>query len=424
MNTRQYDVVVVGGGAGGVSAAVGAAQSGAKVALIEKYGFLGGAATNSSVLAYCGFYTQDGEQVVQGVGQQFLDILDGQEVFRAEKQQNSGNTIVLLDRETTKRSLDALVSESDIDPYLHTHFVDASTTEAETGSSMIESIRVQHRGGFLELRAKSFVDASGDALLGFAAEADLLVSPPDKRQGSTLVMHIGGVSDQLPIPTADAMDMALAEHARQHGTLLPRSNAVCVRSPLTKELMVLLADQHMDALDVDALTRAEVDGRQLAQEIFQAFKAHLPGWQESYLSHTGPQIGIRETRRIAGLSAVSAEHIFEGYTNEKQAVAKCGWPIEDHSQPGRTTYASIGGKGGWYHILHSALQSRSHNNLWAAGRTISSDPQAYASVRVMGTGFATGHAAGVSAALQAASPQGGASTQDVREELLRQGANL
>src|SRR5699024_10637522 len=125
----------------------------------------------------------------------------------------------------------------------------------------------------------------------------------------------------------------------------------------------------------------------------------------------------------AGKGVVRAEHVFDGYTNADKAIAKCGWPIEDHSKPGQTTYSSIG-NGGWYHITHSALQSQSHGNLWAAGRTISSDPTAYASVRVMGTGFATGHAAGVSAALQAVSADGGSKTQDVRQELLRQGAEL
>lgn len=415
---------MVGGGAGGVSAAVGAAQSGAKVALVEKYGFLGGAATNSSVLAYCGFYTQAGQQVVKGVGQQFLDILEAEKVFRAEKQENSGNTIVLLDRETTKRSLDVLVSGAGVDVFLHAHFVDViSQDHPDDEGPAISGIQVQHRGGFIELRAKSFVDASGDALLGFAAQADLLVSPPPERQGSTLVMHIGGVSSQQVLPSGADMDDALRKHANENGSSVPRSNAVCVRSPLTKELMVLLADQHVDALDVDALTRAEIDGRKVAFEIFKAFQAHLPGWQESYLSHTGPQIGIRETRRIAGNGTVRAEHVFDGYTNPDEAVAKCGWPIEDHSKPGRTTYSSIGNDG-WYHIIHSALQSQSHRNLWAAGRTISSDPKAYASVRVMGTGFATGHAAGVSAALQAASTDGTAKTQEVRSELLRQGAEL
>src|SRR5699024_5366751 len=185
----------------------------------------------------------------KGIGQQFLDLLEAEKVFRAEKQKNSGNTIVLLDRETTKRSLDVLVSEAGVDIFLHTHLVDVIAQHDPTDEvSDIHGIQVQHRGGVIELRGKSFVDASGDALLGFAAQADLLVSPLSERQGSTLVMHIGGVSAEQTLPSGVDMDDALQKHAGETGTLMPRSNAVCVRSPLTNELMVLLADQHIDAL--------------------------------------------------------------------------------------------------------------------------------------------------------------------------------
>ena len=65
----EYDVVVCGGGAAGIGAAVGAARAGARVCLVEKYGFLGGAATNAQVLSYCGLFTRGDapERAVGGV---------------------------------------------------------------------------------------------------------------------------------------------------------------------------------------------------------------------------------------------------------------------------------------------------------------------------------------------------------------------
>ena len=71
---QQVDVAVVGGGAAGVAAALGAAACGARVALIEAYGFLGGTATVAGVQSYCGFHTRGAEpiQVVAGVGQRIL----------------------------------------------------------------------------------------------------------------------------------------------------------------------------------------------------------------------------------------------------------------------------------------------------------------------------------------------------------------
>lgn len=418
----EYDVVVVGGGAGGVAAARGAAQAGRTVALVEQYGFLGGAATNSSVLAYCGFFTQSGEQVVHGVGQDFIDILDSQDLYRTERFANTGNTVVLLDRETTKRTLDELLADVGVDVFHHAVLSEA-TVSGCGDSRRIETVTATHRGGRLTLSAGSFVDASGDGILAALAGANLLVSAPDHRQASTLVMHVGGV-DSHRSPSEDELDAAIAAHNAEHRTSLSRSNGTCVRNPVTGEFMLLLADQHEDALDVTALSRAEIQGRQQVHQFHQALKRNLPGWEGSYLSHTGPQIGIREARRVEGEETVTVEDVLTARKDLSTAIARCGWPIEDHSIPGSTTYSGVA-EAGWYHIPYGAVLSRTHTNLWSAGRAISSDSQAFASVRVMGTAFATGHAAGVGAALH---QPGGRHRQnqiaEVQAELRRQGASL
>lgn len=425
MESQRYDVVVVGGGAGGVAAAIGAAQLGARVALIERSGYLGGTATNSSVLAYCGFFSQDGEQVVSGVGQQFLNLLDSHDLRHVQKQPFSGNTIVLLDRETTKRSLDKLVLDAGVELYLHSQLVSATNhpLHGETSSSRISEVRIAHRGGIMKLESTTFVDASGDAALAFMAGAGVLVSPPEERQGATLVMHIGGVSEEHSRPSPKEFSLAMQSYQEKTGIRLSHSNTVCVRSPLTGELMVLFADEHFDALDVTALTKAEVSARRQSAHIFAALKMGLEGWQDSSLTHTGPQIGVRETRRMAGLTTITTEDIHKGTRDFETGIAKCGWPIEDHSQPGKTTYTPIG-EHGWYHISGDALASKTHTNLWAAGRIISSEPRAYASVRVMGTAFATGHAAGVYAGLGAADPLQPLNHRAVRNELTRQNADI
>ncbi len=121
---EKYDVVVVGGGSGGVGAAVGAAQAGASVHLIERYPFLGGAATASSVLSYCGFFDQRRELVVGGVGGDLLARLRAGGAYQEITFKWSGNTVVMIDPEFTKLTLDRMVADAGVSLSLHSYLVE------------------------------------------------------------------------------------------------------------------------------------------------------------------------------------------------------------------------------------------------------------------------------------------------------------
>lgn len=415
----NYDVVVVGGGAAGVSAACGAARRGARVALFEQYGFLGGAATNSSVLAYCGFFTKAKEQVVKGIGQLFLDELDKQDLYKTHTFANTGNTVVLLDRETTKRSLDLLLTNYSVDVFHHANVFGA---QLKPNSAEIESIFATHRGGIVRCSGSQFVDASGDGILAHRSGAEIFPSLPGQRQASTLVMQIGGVPEGYE-PTQALMQQAVEPYNASFGTDLEVSNGTCVRSPLNGELMLLVVDEYRDVLNLHEISQAEISARTKAHQYFQAFQSYLPGFEKAWLSSTGPQIGIRESRRVKGLTTIKAEDVLDARKQPEAAIARCGWPIEDHSSRGKTSFTDISGQG-WYHIPLGALASYNLKNLWVGGRLVSSDARAFASVRVMGTAFATGHAAGIAAAVSSECPREDrlGITESVQEELSKQGA--
>jgi hypothetical protein len=411
----DFDVVVVGGGTAGIAAAVGAARTGATVCVIEQYGFLGGAATNSSVLTHCGFFDQTGTQVVRGVGQQVLDKLAERRIYRTQTIEETGNTVVLLDLETTKSVYDELVTESDVTLLLH-----STVIAATTGGGSITGVEIAHRGGREQVTGRAFVDCSGDGALIAAAGADALLSEVAERQACTLVMRVGGVLDEADLSQAGISD-AVGKYEADTGASLGRATGIAVRMPVTREVMLLLVDQHRDVLDVAELTAAELQARRLSWQYLEAFRRFLPGWDAGYLSSTGPQIGIREARRLRGREQVRAEDVSAGRKRPDDVVARCGWPMEAHVAPGITEYGGIRDKG-WYDIGYGAICSASTENLWAGGRLVSSDARAYASLRVMGTSFATGHACGVAAAVHAAT--GRHDYAAVRAGLVEQGGLL
>ena len=410
---EQYDVVVIGGGSAGVGASVGAARAGAKVCLIERYPFLGGAATVSSVLSYCGFFDQRRQQVVGGVGADLLARLRARGACRAITFKWSGNTVVMIDPEHTKVALDELVADAGVRVSLHSYLIDA----VSDGDRVTEAVIADH-GGRRRLRAAAFVDTTGDGNLAHLAGAAVRAPLIHERQAATLSMRIGGVADDAVI-SSDAMREAVAAYNATHRRQLTRDHGPAARLPLTEELTMQIVDQTVDALDGQDLTRAEVAARAQALDYLDAFREHVDGWQNAYLVGTGPQIGIRESRHLIGRDLVTRDDVLSGRRRPDDAIARCGWPIEEHKGIGSTRYTPIEGRA-FYDIPLDALRSADRDNLWAAGRLASCDAGAYCSLRVMGTAFATGHAAGVGAALATADDE--LAPAVVQRELLAQQA--
>lgn len=416
----DYDVVVVGGGAGGVGAALGAAKSGAKVCLVEKYGFLGGAATNAQVLAYCGFFQQGNEpiQAVAGAGEQVLKALRklgvGAEPYHSE---TTGNWIVLLDPERLKVALDRLCAEHAIDVVLHTRLAAVSRT-----GKRLESVTLAGMDGRSEVAADGFVDASGDANLALVAGLDFRVGDEEKRlQAATMPIRVGGLDPAIKIDR-EAIKAAVATYnERGHDPIHRTDGGIYTRVPGTTDFWWLIIDREMPDLSSLAFTRAEQRAREMAFALVGILREQVPGFEGAWLVQTGPQIGVRESRHPTARYEITHEDVIEGRLRE-DGVARAAWPIESHKEVGRPLYQKIGARG-YFHVPLDAVRARGVDNLWYAGRVIGADSLAYGSIRVMGTAFATGEAAGTAAAL---SVRGGRSAMpsEVRETLVANGALL
>jgi hypothetical protein len=377
-----------------VAAAVGAAQTGASVCLLERYPFFGGAATISSVLSYCGFFDQNREPVVAGVGELLLARLRAAGAYQEITFKWSGNTVVMIDPEFTKLALDGLVRDAGV-----TSLLGGYVTSAGATGNRVDHVTVTYHGSTHEIGAAAFVDASGEGDLAALSGAAMSVLPAPSRQAATLSMRIGGVRPDAVI-SSDLMREAVARFNDTHDAQLVRDHGPAARLPISGEITMQIVDQHVDALDLGDVTRAELAARAQAWQYLEAFRDHMPGWDGAYLVGTGPQIGIRESRHLVGRTTLTRDDVVAARRQPDAVVARCGWPIEEHEGIGKTRYTPIAGKS-FYDIPLDALRSVDRPNLWAAGRLLSADKDAFCSARVMGTAFATGHAAGVAAALDA-----------------------
>lgn len=398
-NIERYDVVVVGGGAAGVAAALGSARQGAKTLLIERYGFLGGAATNSLVLTYCGFYIAGPAQsrAVGGVGWELLLELQRLGLDPSPARSKSGNWLVMLDVEALKFAFDNLVASPNLDLRFHTRLVSA---EAEGGH--IKSVRLADHAGVHDVEAAAFVDASGEASLSAFAGAtfSLAGGPGAHVQPASLPVHLGGVPSSVKIEASLLADIVSRYNANAAIPLARNDGGILIRLPGSDGVWWMGVDLATPGLAGTELARAEIAARRQAWD-FLPYMREMPGFEKAFILTTGPQLGIRETRRPRSVGDVTAEDGSEG-RRRNDGIARGCWPMEVHEAPGRAVYLAIGGEG-FYDIPYSAIQAETIGNLRLAGRVTGADERAYGSTRVMGTAFATGQAAGVSAALQAAS---------------------
>jgi len=436
----RCEVLVVGGGPSGLSAALAARRAGADVILMEKFGCFGGVITTVGMETLA-WYRYEGCVDSEGIGVEMERLAA-----------SMGGTIKwpyneseCLDADFFKVVADHLVKSSGIRPLLHSYAVDAIMD-----GNTIKGIIMESKSGRRAILADRVIDCTGDADIAHFAGAEYKKTNKEEMMGVTTVFNCSGVDkekfleyteknpatykdwsrtwDQETTGKEDSLRSPYLdrefEAAREQG-LIPANtenlggswSALSNAGEATNLNLVHLTN--IDSTDVEDLTKAEMEGRSQGMYALQALKSVVPGFDNAKLRNFGMTLGVRDSRKIVGRYNLTGEDV------RNQARFNDSIGIFPEFIDGYNILI-LPTTGRYFQVPYGCTVPPGVKNLLVAGRCVAGDKVSHCAMRNMMACTVTGQGAGVAAAV---SIKEGADTHSVgieaiQKELKNQGVRI
>ena len=407
----EYDVIVCGGGPAGIGAAIAAGRGGARTLLIERLSYVGGIGTGTGINTWCD--TQGGsifdelEERIAGLGKARRHFDPKGHLYRKGR--------VSLHGETVKAVALRMMKEAGAEVIFGTT---AAGARVENGH--IRGVIAANKGGLSLAKARVVIDATADADIAASAGAEFLIGDPEdgRLMHVNFMFKLGGMDGERfkrEKPSDEAI-IELIRDAHRNGELhapkgVFRPGPECFPYHMPEKALVLnyWEIEKVDASDPLAVSATLAECQVIALEVVEFCRKNLPGYEQCEIARIWDVLGTRESRRIIGRYTLTREDVLAGRKFEDGVAQACFFIDFHDSPPGRTIPYDIEFKkqntppeGDWYEIPYRCLLPEKVSGLLVAGRCISADRSAIASLRVMPTCMYLGQAAGTAAAMATA----------------------
>jgi 2-polyprenyl-6-methoxyphenol hydroxylase-like FAD-dependent oxidoreductase len=387
----QRDILVVGAGSAGIAAAIAASRAGATVFLVEKTDRVGGLITHSLLHTLGGFFDARGAVLNPGLSEELLVRL------RKTDPQSDKRRIGRLWTFAVAPEIFQVVAERWLAEERNLHLCRQAHVCEISNDGMCWRGKISTAGKTALFEADAVIDATGDAALIRQINPTCVEDTASRAAGGLICVLSDVAPEALRFPK-NTETLLRIKRAAADGQLPAECAFAWLDrgvAPSEAFLKLFVAPPH-DDLSEAAWKTAEKKALALC-EVLLKFLRQLESFRDAKILRTGA-LGLRDGKRIRGNYQMTENDVREG-KRFSDAVCRCAWPLEYWSAEHGVTLTPIGGGGdGIFEVPLSALRVGNLPDAWAAGKCLSADGRAQAAVRVTGTCWATGEAAGCAAA--------------------------